>query len=173
MVSAVNDPFAVGRKERSAIVAQRVGQAPGPGPIGVHGVDFQVVVARGSEDNLLAVAGEGGFGVVTGAGGEALHDLALVGGIVNLVLGIDAPHVSMGVVRARRALLAGFMGGGIENVFAVGEEVSAGGAAGAGGDQVLVGAVAVHGEDLVALIGLARGHEDQPAPVKAEVGFGI
>src|SRR5579862_3724690 len=173
MVGAVSDPAPIGRKERPAIIAERVGEPPDPASVGIHGVDFQVAIAGGCENDLLAARREGGFCVVTGTGREPLGDLAAVGGVVNLVLGIDAPHVPMGVVGARRALLARFMGGGVEHVLAVGVEVPAGGAAGAGRGQVLIGAVAVHDENLVALVGLACGHEDQAAAVIAEVSFGI
>src|SRR5579872_7270833 len=173
MVGAVSDPAPIGRKERPAIIAERVGEPPDPASVGIHGVDFQVAIAGGSENDLLAVRGEGGFGVVTGTVSKPLDDLAAVGGVVNLVFGIDAPHVAMGVVGARRAFLARFVGGGIKHVPAVGVEISARGAAGAGRNQVLIGTIAVHDEDLVALVGLARGHEDQAAPVIAEVSFGI
>jgi hypothetical protein len=53
------------------------------------------------------------------------------------------------------------------------EKIAASGAALAGGNHVLIGAVGVHDEDLVALQLVARGLEDQPLPIRSPVRFGV
>ena len=53
------------------------------------------------------------------------------------------------------------------------QKVAAGGAALAGRNQVLVAAVGVHDEDLVAIVGRARGLKDQPLAVGRPVGLRI
>src|SRR5262249_38031463 len=68
MVGAVDDLFAVVGVEGAAVVARRVGQPDDARAVGVHRVDLQVPVARGCEDDLLPVAGDGGLRVVDGRG---------------------------------------------------------------------------------------------------------
>ena len=58
-------------------------------------------------------------------------------------------------------------------MFVIGQEVAACGAALAGGNQVLVAAVGVHDENLVAIVGRPRGLKNQPLAVGRPVGLRI
>ncbi len=55
----------------------------------------------------------------------------------------------------------------------VGQEIAACGAAFAGGDHVLVGAIGVHNENLVALEIAAGGLKDEALAVGRPIGFGV
>ena len=55
----------------------------------------------------------------------------------------------------------------------VGQEVPAGGAPFAGGDQVLVAAVGVHDEHLVAIVGRPGGLKDEALAIGRPIGLGV
>jgi hypothetical protein len=65
------------------------------------------------------------------------------------------------------------MGGGVENLLAVGVEETAGGASLAGRDHALVAAIDIHGENLIALHVAVGRLEDQLLAVGGEVGLGV
>src|ERR1039458_2486177 len=96
--------------------------------IGVHGIDIEIAVAQGSEDDLLAVARDRGFRVVAGR----VRELLQVGTVrvrgENVVSGIHGPDVSLREIRARRTLRAGEVSGRKQNLFAVRIKIAAGGA---------------------------------------------
>ncbi len=58
-------------------------------------------------------------------------------------------------------------------MFVVRQEISASGAALAGGDHVLVGAVAIHDEDLIARQLVARRLKNDPLSVGRPIGLGV
>jgi hypothetical protein len=61
----------------------------------------------------------------------------------------------------------------VQNVFVVGQKISAGGAALAGGNHMLVGPIAIHDEDLIALQLVARRLKNNPLPVGRPIRLGI
>src|SRR4029077_14309220 len=119
----------------------------------------------------LPVGRDDRFGVVAGSGGQLLEVGAVGVGGEDVVARIDAPDVAFGVVGPGRAVGAAEVGGGVQDLFAVGIEVRAGGAALAGRDHVLIAAVGVHDEDLVAFQRVAVGLEDELLAVGGEVGL--
>src|SRR5439155_16953768 len=70
-VAAVDDPLAVGREERAAVVALGVGDPARILAVGVHEVDLGVAVAERGEDDPGAVGRIAGLGVVAGGIGQA------------------------------------------------------------------------------------------------------
>src|SRR5208283_592030 len=173
MIGAVDDPLAVFGIERAAVVAELVRELLDVLAVGVHRINVEVAVARGSENDLFAVFGDGGFGIVAGRGGELLHIGAVEVGGEDVVSRINGPHVALGEVGPRRAGRVGQVRRGIKNLVSVREDVAACGAALAGRDHLLAGAVYVHGENLVALQAVAGGLEDQLLAVGREIGLGI
>jgi hypothetical protein len=65
------------------------------------------------------------------------------------------------------------MRGGIQDVLVVREKISAGGSALAGGNHVLVGAVAIHYENLIALQLVARGLKNDALAVRRPIRLSI
>src|SRR5207244_3053328 len=68
-VAAKDNALAVGREERSAVVAAGgARELPHVAAVGVHDVQLEVLLTRaiGAEDDLLAVGRIGAFGVVAG-----------------------------------------------------------------------------------------------------------
>jgi hypothetical protein len=64
VVGAIDDPLAVGRVVRAAVVAEFVRELLDVGAVGVHGIDIEVAMAQGREDDLFSVNRNGCFGVV-------------------------------------------------------------------------------------------------------------
>src|ERR1700686_1475080 len=91
----------------------------------------------------------------------------------NVVSRIHRPHVALRKVRSRRTLWAGEMRRCIKNLLAVGIEEAASRASLAGRDHVLVAAVDVHNENLVALDVAMRRLEDEFLAIGGEVSLGI
>ena len=141
--------------------------------IGVHRVNIEIAIAHGGEYDLLAVERDRGFGVIAGRGGQLLQVGAVRIRRENVISRIHRPHVALRKIRPRRALRARQMRRSVENLFAVGIEKTAGGASFAGRDHVLVAAVDIHRENLVALHIAMRGLIDQLLAVGGKVGFGI
>src|ERR1035441_151293 len=79
----------------------------------------------------------------------------------------------MGIVGPWWARVPSKMCGGIQNVFAIRVEVAARSSAHTCRFEMHIGAVCIHYEDLVALVGLPCGHEDDATSVIAEVGLGV
>src|SRR5690349_3224909 len=128
MLGAVDDLFAVVGPERTAIVAQFVGELLYVGAIGIHGEDIEVAIARGSENDLLAVARNGGFGVVAALGQQT--DVASVGlRRVDRVAIVNRPNVAERIVGWRRASGICRKSGGIKHAVARRKEIAARGAA--------------------------------------------
>src|SRR5581483_3517411 len=115
----------VRRVKRTAIITQLVGQPLCAASIGLHRIDFQVAVTRGSEDDLLAVGRNCGLGVVTRSPRELPQDFSIDRSVEDLERRIDGPDVPFGIVRTRRACGTGQMSGGIEKVPAVAKEKAA------------------------------------------------
>src|SRR6202007_849748 len=112
--------------------------------VGVHGVDVEVAVADRREDDLLAIGRDDRFSVVAGLFGELLEIGAVGIRSEDVVAWINAPDVSLGVVGFGRAVGAAEMGGGVENLLAVGKEERTRRAALASRDHVLIAAVDIH-----------------------------
>src|SRR5271157_715166 len=94
--------------------------------VSVHGVDVKIAIACGGEDNLLAIAGNSGFCVVTRSVGEQPQVAAVELGSIDLIATVDRPDVAMGIVWLRRTLRAGGMGGGVQHAIARGEDIATG-----------------------------------------------
>src|SRR5271157_1305140 len=131
-MSAIDNPLAVGRPERATIIAEDMGEPLCVATVCVHDVEVQIAIARRGEDDLLAVAGERRLGVVAGRRRQLLQNLATVCGIEDAEGRINAPHVALRVVWARRAVGAGEMRRRVKDVLAVRIKVTAGGPALAG-----------------------------------------
>src|SRR5579863_5602001 len=171
MVGAVDDPLAIGREGWAAVVAEFVRELLYVAAVGVHGVDVEIAVANGGERDLLAVERDCGFGIIAGSVGELLEVGAVRIRRENVVSRINSPDITLGEVRAGRAFGAGEVGRSVENLLAVRIEEAAGSASFAGGDHVLVAAVDVHDEDLIALHVAMRGLEDELFAVGGEIGL--
>src|SRR5271166_6442236 len=146
--------------------------------IGVHGVDIEIAIARRGKDDLLTVAGNSGFSVVAGSVGEEAQVAAIELGSIDLIAAVDRPDVTVRIVRLRRTLWAGGMGGGVQHAIAGGKDIATGCPAFAGADQLGRRRLAVrrihrHGIDLVTRNAFALVLEAQHLVVSREVGFGI
>ena len=151
-VAAKDHPLAVGRDERSAVVAGRVGQLPHVGAVGVHHVQVGIAVAVAAKGDLLAVGRIGAFGVVALGVGELLQVLAVEIGLEDVRVGIEVPLVAAALAGALvfglllALLLLGLRQLGVEmargenQLLAVGREVAARRAAAAGADQLRLAA---------------------------------
>src|ERR1035438_3256592 len=104
MLGTVDDFLAIRRPERAAIVTQLVSQLADMRTVGIHGVNVQIAVARGSEDNLLAVAANGRLGVISGSVGQQLDIAAIKLGSVDIVAAVDGPDVPVRIVGPRRTV---------------------------------------------------------------------
>src|SRR4051812_18048786 len=93
-VAAEDDPFAVGRNERTAVVAGGVGELPHVGAVGIHDIDVGVAIAVAAKGDLLAVFRVGSFGVVAGDVGQAAEDVAVEIGLEQVHVGIEIPFVA-------------------------------------------------------------------------------
>src|SRR5271167_2048218 len=128
--------------------------------VGVHGIDVEVAITCRGEDNLLAVAGNGGFCVVARGVSEDTEIAAIQLGGVDLVAAIDRPDVAMGVVRLWGTVRTGGVGRREQHAVAGGEDVATGSLAFAGADQLgrrrlAIRSIHRHGVDLVAGYALA------------------
>src|SRR5207253_2929022 len=111
--------------------------------IGAHGPEIQVAGSERRVDDAAGFPVDGGFGIVARGVGELLQNLAGVGGEINVIAGKNAPDITFAAIGRRGASIARFVGGGVDDVPAVAQEISASGAALAGGDQVSIGAIGV------------------------------
>ena len=76
LLGAIDDFLAVIGKERAAVVAEFVRQLADVAAVGVHGVNIEIAIARGGEDDFLAVAADGRLGIVVpGASVSSLRSL--------------------------------------------------------------------------------------------------
>src|SRR6202140_5507645 len=91
----------------------------------------------------------------------------------NVVSGVHRPYIALRKIGSRRALRACKMRRCIKNLLAVGIEEAASRAPLARRDHVLVAAVDVHDEDLVALYVAMRRLEDEFLAIGGEVSLGI
>src|SRR5258708_34673208 len=132
MLGAVDDLLAVVRPERTAIVTQLVRELFHVAAVSIHGVDIDVGVARGRENDFLAVARDGGFRIVAWRIGQAVQITAVRLGGVNVIGVVNRPDVALGIVGLGRALRAGGVRGRKKNAVARGKEIAAGGASFAG-----------------------------------------
>ena len=55
MLGTIDDPLAVGRKERPTVVAHFMSQPPRVSPVEIHRIDLQIPVAHGGPDDRLPV----------------------------------------------------------------------------------------------------------------------
>ena len=172
VVGPVDDPLAVVGEEGAAVVAGRVGHALHVRAVGVHRVELEVAVARGREDDRLAVGRDRGLGVVPGGREERLDVAAVRLGGVDVVV-VEGPDVSVRPVRPRRARRARTERRRVENPVTRRKEVGAGRLALAVGDAVAVRAVGLHREDLVAGQRSLVGLEDEPGVVGRPVRLGV
>src|SRR6185369_6888041 len=118
MLGSVYDLFAVIGPERAAVVTEFVSKLPRVFAIGVHGVDVEVAIARGSEDDVLAVARYGGLGVVAWRVDEELQVAAVWLGGVDAIGIVDGPDVAARIIGLGRAFDAGSVRGRKKNAIA-------------------------------------------------------
>src|SRR5664279_2272542 len=97
--------------------------------VGVHGVDVDVAVARGSENDVLAIAADGGFRIVAGSVGQQAQIAVIELRGVDLVAVVNGPHVTLRIVRLRWTLRTGGVSRGIQDAIARRENVTARGTA--------------------------------------------
>ena len=173
MVGAPDEPGSVRRIEGAPIVARLIRQALHLLPGQVHRIRVQVALAQRRPDDPATVPAHRGLGVVAGLVGQLADDFPVIAGQVDIVAGIDRPDVTAAAVRPRGTLGAGLVGGGVEEVLAVGQKVGAGGTPLAGRDHAYVGPVGVHDEDLVALQAVAGGLENDPFAVGRKISFRV
>src|SRR5208283_2595554 len=114
-----------------------------------------------------------GLGVVPGGVGQPLLDVAVVVGQKDVVPRKNAPDVALAAVGVGWARLGGQVRGGVDNVLVVAQKVPTGCTALAGGNEMLVRAIRVHEEDLVAPIGRPGGLKNKPLAVGRPIGLGI
>src|SRR5204863_7917099 len=115
----------------------------------------------------------GGFGVITGRVRELLQNLPGVGREENIVAGKDAPEITFAAIRRFGAGIGGFVRRGVNNMLAIAQKIAAGSAAFAARNQVRIGAIGVHDENLIAIVWLPRGLKDEPLPVGRPVSLGV
>ena len=172
VVRAVHDELAVGREERSAVIAEGVGQPAQAGAVGAHRVDVEIAVPQRGEDDRAAVGRQRAFRVVARRGREAAGVGAVGIGDVDVVV-VQGPDVALRVIGARRAGGSRMLGAGIEDAAVVIEEISAGVAPFAARDRVQVRAVGVHDVDVIAATVAGLALQDEAAAVGGPIGLGI
>ena len=62
--------------------------------VGIHSVDIEVTIARGGENDVLAIACDGGFGVVAVLGGKWTQVTAIRPRCVYPVGIVDRPDIA-------------------------------------------------------------------------------
>src|ERR1700751_2030293 len=110
----------------SAVIAKLVGEPPLLSSIDVHVVDFEIAVARGSEDDLLAVRRNRTLCIVTIGRCQPLHigSISLCG--ENVVRWINRPDIAFGTARRWRTIGSSQMRGRVDDPFSIRREVTAG-----------------------------------------------
>ena len=86
---------------------------------------------------------------------------------------VERPNVASRERRLGWTSLSSKMCGGVDDSFSTIQEVSTSGSAGARRNEFGVAAINVHGEHLIASIGISSGLKDQLVLLGAEVSFGI
>src|SRR5262249_668230 len=92
-VAAENDPLAVGRDERPAVVAGSVGELSHAGAVGIHHKDVGVAVAVAAECDQLAVLRIGPFRVVVLGVGQPAEVFSVQIGLKDIHVGIEIPFI--------------------------------------------------------------------------------
>src|SRR6266496_3405598 len=172
MICPVDDLFSIGRKERPAIVTERVRESLHVLAIHVHRVDIEIPVAERRELDRLAVRRERALGVIAGVRSDAACSLAIGGRDVDVVV-VQRPDISFGIVRTRWARRTGMLGGGIEDAAVVVEEIAARRAALAIRDAMQPRPVDVHDELLIASGVRSLPLEDELPAGAREIGLGV
>src|SRR5258708_26945981 len=132
MLGAVDDFLAIVRPEGAAVVTQLVGELLHVRAVGIDGVDVEVAVARGSEEDVVGVGGDGGLGVVAARVGKLFQFAAIWLRRINLIGIVDRPDVPVGVIGLRRTVGACCVSRGEKDAVTGGKEIGASGAALAG-----------------------------------------
>lgn len=178
MLGAVDDFRSIIRPERSAVIAKFIGELLHVRAIGIHGKNVQVTVACRSENDMLAVASDGRFSVVSMSTTQLSEVRAIRLGDVDLVGTVDWPDVTVRVIRLGRAIRARRMRRREKNPVSRRKEVAAGGSSLASANELgrsgfALGRVYRHGVNLIAGHIGALMLEDQLLVVGREVRFGI
>src|SRR5262249_12053689 len=145
----------------AAIVPDGSGELLLSGTVRPHGPQVEIPGSERRVDDVAGLPVDCGFGVITGRFGQALLDFSFVGRQKDVVAGEDSPDISFAAVGWRWAGPGGEVARGVDDVLVIGREIGAGRAAFASGNQMLVRAVGIHDEDLVAVVGRASGLEDE------------
>src|SRR5579884_929362 len=122
----------------SAVIAKLVSEPPLLSSIDVHVVDFEIAVAGGCEDDLLAVGRNGAFRVVTIRCRQPLH----IGSVglcrEDVVRRINLPDITFGTARCRWAIRRSQMRRSVDHSLSVRCEVTARRPAFSGTDQMYI-----------------------------------
>jgi len=177
-----HDVLTIGAEKSATVITELRGDALDVAAVDVAGVKVQVSVAGAGEDDFVAFRANGGFCIVPITADEQRRFSAFRGNGVDVIAGIDGPDIFVIGAPAGRLRAGGVrcVGGSIQDFLISRHEVGAGGAAEPGADwsgrRFGRGAIGqVHHVDLVAFhapTGIG-GLEDEAAPVKGPVGFGI
>ncbi len=173
MAGAPDQLLTVPREERAAVVADAGSDLACLAAVHVADPQVQIAAALGGPHHFPGLPVHGGFRVVSRMREHLLDNLSVERGLVHLKRFVDWPQIALAAVDAGRTWRAGFVRGRVNDVLAVGIEISAGGAALARRHQVLVGSVGVHHKDLIALVGVARGLENDLGSVRRPIGFRV
>ena len=169
---APHDLRAILREERAAVVAHRVRELAQVGAVGVHPPQLEIARALRREDDRAVFRAHRRLGVVARRAGQLAAIRAVGVRAIDVVLE-EAPVVALRHVGRRRALRPVLVGRRVDDLFIAFQEVRAGRAALAGRHQLARAAGRRHLLDLIALIRLVVGLEDQLIAVERPVRFGI
>ena len=147
MLRAVDDLFSVIGPERAAVVTQFVRELLHVCAVGIHGEDIEVAVTRGGENDVLAVARDGGFRVIAVRGCEWAEAAAIRLRRVDRVGVVNRPNIPQRIIGRRRARGIRGEGGGIKHAVAGRKEIAAGRAAFAVAEHLWSGGLTVGSVD--------------------------
>src|SRR5581483_1145758 len=102
-----------------------MGQLADMAAVGIHGVNIEIAVAGGSEDDSLAIAADRGFRIVSGRVSQPAQVAGVRLGRVNVVGIVDRPDVSVRVVGLGRALGIGSVSGRKKDAITGREKIAA------------------------------------------------
>src|SRR5208283_144771 len=120
MISAVDNLFSVGRKERTAVITEFMCQLLDVGSIKIHRINVEVAVPDRGKGNFVTGGGDDCFSIISRSVGQSFLYYAICIREKNIVSRIERPDVYFVSIRNGRALFISQMGGGIENMFSVG-----------------------------------------------------
>src|SRR5664279_4640636 len=174
VVGAPGNEPGIGTEDRAAVVADAIREAEQVLAVQVHPPDVHVAAAFAGEDEPLAVGRGSGLGIVAGRGQEGLRMAAIGVGDVEVIALEHGPLVLAGREGwAFRTFRTGTMGAGEHDLSVTRQEPAAGDPALARTDPLLLGAIGVHGVELVAGVPVPGALENDLLPIVRPVGLGV